>query len=111
MAKRSISNKKTEINAIGKTKKTLDKVPEEKVFWCNDGQVFRGLEDLVEGLDRMSDETFTYHCNESKNDFSIWVLDVIGDGNLATNLKTSKNRQQAHKQVKQRYYDLTKLEG
>ena len=111
MAKRSTNNKKTETNAMNKTKKTLAKVPEEKVFWCNDGQVFRGLEDLAEGLDRMSDETFAYHCNGYKDDFSTWVLEVIGDDDLARNLKTLKNRQQAHKQVKQRYYDLTRLEG
>jgi hypothetical protein len=111
MVKSSKSSKKIEVKGNDNASKILAKVPEEKVFWCNDGQIFRDLEALAEGLDRMSDETFSYHCNEAKNDFSIWVLEVIGDGDLAKNLKTSNNRQQAHKQVKLRYYDLTQLEG
>jgi hypothetical protein len=111
MAKSSTNKKKIEVKKNDKAKKIPAKVPEEKVFRCNDGQVFRGLEDLAEGLDRMSDETFTYHCNDNKTDFSIWVLEVIGDEDLAKKLKTSNNRRQAHQEVKQRYYDLTQLEG
>jgi hypothetical protein len=111
MVKSSKSSKKIEVKEKDNAGKILAKVPDAKVFWCNDGQVFGDLGALAEGLERMSDETFCYHCNEAKNDFSIWVLEVIGDGELAKNLKTSKNRQQAYKQVKQRYYDLTRLEG
>ena len=111
MAKSSQNNKRIDIIQKDKTRKIMTKVPEEKVFWCNDGQIFGDLKDLAEGLDRMSDETFVYHCNENKNDFSIWVLEVIGDEDLAKNLNTMENRQQAHKQVRQRYYDLTLLEG
>jgi hypothetical protein len=113
MTKSSKDNKKveTKVNAKAKAGKILAKAPETKVFWCNDGQIFRDLDELAEGLNRMSDETFTYHCNDSKNDFSIWVLEVIGDDELAGNLRASRNRQQAHKRVKQRYSDLTRLEG
>ena len=66
---------------------------------------------LAEGLERMSDDTFAYHCNQNKNDFSIWVEEVIGDEELAKALKVSGNRKEAHNQVKERYYDLTRLEG
>jgi hypothetical protein len=111
MVKSSKANKKIEVKEKDKANNILAKVPEAKVFWCNDGQVFEDLAALAEGLDRMSDETFTYHCNDAKNDFSIWVLEVIGDGDLAKNLKTLINRQQAHTRVKQRYYELTQLEG
>ena len=111
MAKGSANQKKIEVKKNDKAKIILAKVPEAKVFWCNDGQIFGDLEDLAEGLDHMSDETFIYHCNDNKHDFSVWVLEVVGDEDLAKNLKTSKSRQQAHKQVKQRYSDLTHLEG
>ena len=92
-------------------KKKLEKVSEAVVFWCNDGQVFRDMEELMDGFDRMSDTTFNYHLNDIKNDFSCWVMDIIGDEKLAQDLKTVKNREQAKKKVEQRYIDLTKLEG
>jgi len=35
----------------------------------------------------MNEETFGYHSNETKSDFSNWVKDVIGDEKLAADLK------------------------
>ena len=92
-------------------KKNLEKVSETVVFWCNDGQVFRDMQELMDGLDKMSDATFAYHLNDIKNDFSCWVMDIIGDEKLAQDLKTVKNREQAKNKVKQRYIELTQLEG
>lgn len=92
-------------------KKMLEKVSETVVFWCNDGQVFNDIKELMDGFERMSDQTFTYHLNDIKNDFSCWVLDIIGDQKLAQDLKTVKNRKEAGDTVKQRYIELTKLEG
>jgi hypothetical protein len=92
-------------------KKKLEKVSEAVVFWCNDGQIFRDIEELMAGFDTMSDETFAYHLNDIKNDFSCWVLDIIGDQKLAQELKTIKTKDQAKKKVQQRYIELTQLEG
>jgi hypothetical protein len=94
-----------------KTEKYLAKVPETFVFWCHDGQVFREVKDLLNGFDLMSDETYWYHANSEKNDFSCWIVDVIGDVELAAEVKNAKTRHQAKKVTQQRYYDLTKLEG
>lgn len=93
------------------SKKMLEKVSETVVFWCNDGQVFNDMEELMDGFERMSDQTFAYHLNDVKNDFSCWVLDIIGDQKLAQDLKTVKNRKDAVDTVKQRYIELTQLEG
>jgi hypothetical protein len=45
------------------TDKLLAKVPEESVFRCHDGRTFRDMEELVEGLVAISDDTFAYHVN------------------------------------------------
>jgi hypothetical protein len=92
-------------------KKKLEKVNETVVFWCNDGQIFRDMKDLMDGFERMSESTFAYHLNDTKNDFSCWVLDIIGDQKLAQDLKTVKNRDQARKRVQQRYAEITQWEG
>jgi hypothetical protein len=102
--------KAAEPRKIG-SKKYLEKVPETLVFWCHDGQIFSDLEQLLDGFDRMSEEIFMYHANEDKNDFSCWILDVIGDDTLAKDIIKAKSKTEAKKITQQRYADLTRLEG
>jgi hypothetical protein len=83
-------------------KKYLSQVPEPNVFWCNDGSVFRDIRELKDALSIMSDHTFTYHCNNSKKDFSNWIRDIVGDEKLAKNLESASDRQQAFKIVEER---------
>jgi hypothetical protein len=76
-------------------KKALTKAPAEYVFWCHDGSIFSDLLELAEGLRTMSDETFTFHANPEKNDFSNWIRDIIGDGELADELMMVTSRPEA----------------
>ena len=76
-------------------KKFLAKVPEECVFWCHDGRIFRDMQELAEALGNMTDETFAYHSNGEKKDFSQWVGDIIGDAKLAKDLENVLDRNQA----------------
>lgn len=69
-------------------KKLLADVPAEFVFYCHDGRVFRNMKELRDGLANMSYETYFFHANEDKNDFSKWVRDVIKDGELADKLSS-----------------------
>lgn len=78
-----------------KSKKLLEKVPAEYVFWCRDGSVFTDIYDLLEGLERMSDETFAYHSNLEKHDFSNWIRDIMEDGELADALAAAADRTEA----------------
>ncbi len=80
----------------------LGNAPDDKPFWCQDGRVLQNLQDLAAALKEMSDETFRYHLNESKNDFSNWVRDVIGDEKLAGDLWVSTTRAQAASYVTDR---------
>lgn len=83
-------------------RKWLAGVPEDKVFWVQDGRVLKNLADLEAALKEMSEETFRYHLNESKNDFSNWVRDVIGDEKLAGDLWVSTTHNQAIEAVSDR---------
>lgn len=80
----------------------LADVPEECVFWCHDGQALRNMTELQNALRSMGDDTFVYHANEQRNDFSIWARDVIKDEQLAADLGASLNRTQAAKKVAER---------
>ena len=66
--------------------KILADAPVEFVFYCRDGKIFKNLKELRDGLANMTDETYLYHVNESKNDFARWVGDIIKDNELAAKL-------------------------
>ena len=87
--------------------KVLAKVPEEYVFWCHDGTIFRDMKDLAESLAAMSDDVFAHHVNSEKNDFCKWVRDVIRDEKLANDLAVVTNRTQAAECVAARLTILT----
>jgi hypothetical protein len=87
--------------------KLLEKVPAAYAFYCHDGIVFTDINELAAGLATMSDETFAYHSNSEKHDFSNWVRDVVGDEQLANNLAWSTSREQAAQYVVARINELT----
>ena len=88
----------TKVNA----KRLLADVPEQKRFWCHDGNQLKNMAELEMALKQMSDETFRYHLNQNKNDFSTRVRDVIGDEELASDLQDSSTRAQAARYVSDR---------
>jgi hypothetical protein len=77
----------------------LGDVAAEKYFFCQDGQVFRNLRELEAALSDMSLGTYQHHVDESKNDFSNWVGQVIGDDKLSRDLLKSVGPVQAGKSV------------
>lgn len=91
--------------------KMLARVPEEKVFWCHDGQVLSDIKELRDALITMSDETYNYHANEFKKDFSDWVRDIVGDEKLAKDMETASSRETAIRVVEDRCSLLMKKAG
>ncbi len=87
--------------------KRLAPVPEQYVFYCCDGSIFRDMEELAAGLAAMTDEAFTYHSNAEKRDFSNWVRDIIEDIELANDLAMARSRLQAADCVADRIILLT----
>ena len=89
----------------------LADVADEYAFRCNDGGIFRNMRELRDGLEDISDETFIFHANAEKNDFSSWVKDIVEDGKLARDLVKAQSRLQAAKSVAARVSSLSaKLE-
>ena len=80
-------------------RKMLGDVPEDRQFYCSDGRVLKNLSELSIALAEMGEETFSYHSNDTKTDFSNWVKDVIGDEKLSQDLQKSGSRVRAAKAV------------
>ena len=83
-------------------KRRLSDVSDEHVFWCCDGSIYRSMRGLEEAFHSMSDETYAFHANESKNDFSNWVNDVIRDDKLARDLLKARDKARAARCVSER---------
>lgn len=73
-------------------KRWLADVPGENAFWCCDGRTMRNMQELADALSTVTDDAFACHANQQKNDFSIWVREVIGDEELAGDLLQASNR-------------------
>lgn len=80
----------------------LADVPLEKQFWCSDGRALKNLVELQVALNEMSEEVFRYHSNETRNDFSNWVREVIGEDKLSRDLRKSRTKAEAAKVVASR---------
>jgi hypothetical protein len=63
------------------------------VFYFNNGATADSIQGLIKVLESLDENTFTYHCNESKNDFYNWIKDGLlqeKTANLIKNIKTKK---------------------
>jgi hypothetical protein len=87
-----MSKKKAQRRVIGRP---FVNAPEEKMFWCTNGQIFKNIKDLSEGLSNMTDETSACHANAEKHDFSNWLIYVLGEAELANELARPITRQEA----------------
>ena len=89
--------------------KFLARVPGEHVFYCRDERILKDMQELGEALAIMADETFAYHSNIERKDFSNWLADTIGDKKLAKDLENASDRNEAAVIVARRIAALRKI--
>ena len=67
--------------------KVLGDAGSDKEFrFCN-GLHIKNLHELLLAFEAIEDDVYQFHANNEKNDFSNWVKDVLGDEELASNLR------------------------
>ena len=79
----------------------MRKIKQEQYFYATDGKVIKSLEELPKALEQMHNGAFSFHANESKNDFANWVSGVFNKKALANRLQNTGSRQEAIAIVKQ----------
>jgi len=61
----------------------LKRVKPEFYFVVVDGKKIKNLPELAIALDSMTEEVFSHHVTDERNDFANWVRDAIGEIELA----------------------------
>lgn len=64
----------------------------ESYFKLHGGGVIKSIPGLTRALLEMSNETFSHHCNNHKNDFSTWVKDIFKEPSLAHQLEKTHTK-------------------
>ncbi len=86
---------------------SLQDIPPQHAFWISGGKSIKNIIELARELKQMTSGTFTHHVNDEKNDFANWVEYCVKDSQLATLLRTTKNRERMAAIVERRIQELT----
>ena len=73
----------------------LRKVKEDESFRFVNGKRASNLRELLRCVLMLSDNEYRHHVYADHNDFSSWLLDVVGDELLARDLFRANQRQTA----------------
>lgn len=68
--------------------------PTDIKFTFVSGQQVDSLQSLAEVMNQVSDETINFHRERVPNDISKWIIDIIGDYQVAELLEEATNRTQ-----------------
>ncbi len=82
--------------------KIMGEVPEEHHFRLHMGTNISNLRELAEALEIMADRTFHHHVSRTKNDFSTWIRDAVGDEELAERVRKLDSKKAMLKEIKKR---------
>lgn len=83
-------------------KDILEEVPADKHFRIHLGTNISNLKGLLEALEIISNDSFKHHVSKTKNDFSKWVSDVVGDVDFASELRKVHTKKGSVKLLKRR---------
>lgn len=103
-AKKKVTKKKktTKKTTREKRSKLLRTAPKQHTFKLRDGRHLTSLFDLVDELERMSDEEFFTFVDHTRNDFSNWIRDIYDDSFLAEDVARAIHRLDAQRIVLKR---------
>ncbi|MBI2143474.1 hypothetical protein HYU20_04010 [Candidatus Woesearchaeota archaeon] len=92
---------------VAVAKGILARVPFHVSFWLCTNESLRSLADVSEALQKATDDVFRYHVNRDKNDFEVWIRDVIKDKDLAREIARVKTRETLIRKISERVEELT----
>tara|TARA_Y100000310_G_C20689043_1_gene820992 strand:- start:1717 stop:2049 length:333 start_codon:yes stop_codon:yes gene_type:complete len=98
MSKRKKKGKGIEFDITVK-KKVLGEAPQEFHFVLKDGRRLKSIYDLIDSLEDMADDTFNFHVDTDKNDFSNWVKHIFEEEGLSQTLGGIQDRLETQREL------------
>lgn len=100
VAKKKVVKSKSTVNKKKKTiskkksnsKKILIIATGDQCFWIKDGPSVGDLKELRNALISIEKEQFIHHVNNMKNDFAVWVEEILEDVACASGIRKSKTK-------------------
>jgi circadian clock protein KaiC len=86
----------------------LRDISSDKYFYLHNGTVIKNVEELINNLKNMDNETFKYHVNDIKNDFSSWIKSLHGKKELAERIAKVKDKEEIIKILEEKSNPLSK---
>ncbi len=68
----------------------LIEAPQGQEFWLNDGPTLRNLRELKNFLEVITPAMFNHHTKNGRNDFALWVGEVLQDKTASAAIKKAK---------------------
>jgi len=98
--------KKTNKRKISRKKMVLISASPDNCFWIQYGPVVKNIFELQDALINITEEQFKHHVNSMKNDFAVWVEEILNDEECAKNIKKAKSTKAMIKAVENalKYY-------
>ena len=90
-------------------RRILEKVSASDAFWLCTNHNLRSLTELVETLEGVNDDVFRYHVARDKNDFEVWIREVVLDKELAREIARVKTKETLIRKINERVSYLRKV--
>jgi hypothetical protein len=79
---------------------------DSQVFVCIDGSRAKSVKELVRIFEKLTEDSYAYHVNSTKNDFAAWAEGVFHNGHLAASLRSARSLREAYQYVKRHHLML-----
>ena len=90
-------------------RRILGRVSEENAFWLCTNENLQSLTSLVRSLEKVDDDVFRYHVTRDKNDFEMWIRDIVEDKDLAREIARVKTKETLIRKINERLALLKKI--
>lgn len=78
-------------------------------FWLCTNENLRSLSHIAAALEKVDDDVFRYHVTREKNDFEVWIREIVRDKELAREISRVKTKDTLIRKINERIQYVKKI--
>lgn len=90
-------------------RRILGKTSPTDGFWLCTNENLRSLNELSESLEKADNDVFRYHVTRDRNDFEVWIREILKDKELAREIARVKTKETLIRKILERIEELAKV--